>query len=116
MALGILGQQHLAVVDPDPGGSRFKVVRLKANGRAAKDAHRLLLDKVEKRWNEHGGEEISRELREALEPLVGNATRDSPLWAGLEPYPDGWRASVPPPETLPHFPMVLHRGGFPDGS
>jgi hypothetical protein len=35
---------------------------------------------------------------------------------GLEPYPDGWRASVRRPETLPHFPMVMHRGGFPDGS
>jgi hypothetical protein len=27
-----------------------------------------------------------------------------------------WRASVPNPETLPHYPMVLHRGGYPDGS
>ncbi len=25
-------------------------------------------------------------------------------------------ADVRPPQTLPHFPMVLHRGGFPDGS
>ena len=24
--------------------------------------------------------------------------------------------SVRQPETLPHYPMVLHRGGFPDGS
>ena len=35
---------------------------------------------------------------------------------GLQPYPDGWRAKVRAPETLPHHPMVLHRGGFPDGS
>jgi hypothetical protein len=34
----------------------------------------------------------------------------------VEPYPEGWRASVPRPEVLPDFPMVLHRGGFPDGS
>jgi len=35
---------------------------------------------------------------------------------GLEPYPDGWRAEVRRPEALPHYPMVLHRVGYPDGS
>jgi len=39
-----------------------------------------------------------------------------PLSGGLEPYPDNWRASVRRPATLPHFPIVLHRGGYPDGS
>jgi hypothetical protein len=34
------------------------------------------------------------------------------LFRGLEPHPDGWRASVRKPNTLPHYPMVLHRGGF----
>jgi hypothetical protein len=45
----------------------------------------------------------------------------------LRPYPDGWRAQRPyvtqttavvadPAGTLPHYPMVLHRGGWPDGS
>ncbi len=47
-----------------------------------------------------------RKLRERLENLVYDP----------RPYPDGWRAKVPKPATLPHFPMVLHRGGFPDGS
>lgn len=28
----------------------------------------------------------------------------------------GWRAPLRRPVTLPHYPMVLHRGGFPDGS
>jgi len=39
-----------------------------------------------------------------------------PLMRGLEPYPDGWRAEVRRPEALPHYPMVLHRVGYPDGS
>jgi hypothetical protein len=26
------------------------------------------------------------------------------------------RSSLRRPATLPHYPMVLHRGGFPDGS
>jgi len=27
-----------------------------------------------------------------------------------------WRAKFRRPEVLPHYPMVLHRGGYPDGS
>ena len=59
----------------------------------------------------------SARYAESLERLAGGGTAEtSPLFGGLEPYPDGWRASVRKPETLPHYPMVLHRGGFPDGS
>jgi DNA-binding MarR family transcriptional regulator len=47
--------------------------------------------------------------------------------AGLVPGPDGWRANPPyarltqamiadPAGALPHYPMVSHRGGYPDGS
>ena len=39
-----------------------------------------------------------------------------PLFQALEPYPENWRASARPPRTLPYYPMVLHRGGYPDGS
>ena len=57
------------------------------------------------------------QLRAALEHVVGDGTyASSPLAAGLDPYPDNWRARVRRPETLPHHPMVLHRGGYPDGS
>jgi hypothetical protein len=38
------------------------------------------------------------------------------VFRGLEPYPDNRQARVRPPTTLPHYPMVLHRGGYPDGS
>jgi hypothetical protein len=63
------------------------------------------------------GKDIIRTLRGLLETLVGEPTAQiSPLFRGLEPYPDGWRASVRKPTALPHYPMVLHRGGFPDGS
>jgi hypothetical protein len=52
-----------------------------------------------------------------LETLVGGSTLDSsPLAAGVTPEPGNWRASVRAPATLPHYPMVLHRGGFPDGA
>jgi hypothetical protein len=49
------------------------------------------------------------------------------LSLGLRPYPGGWRTRNPylrqttavlddPGDALPHYPMVLHRGGWPDGS
>ena len=66
-------------------------------------------------------------------PFVGSAPRSSScsdgatsartlLALGLEPYAGGWRASAPyvtrtqavlndPVAALPHYPMVLHRGG-----
>jgi hypothetical protein len=56
-------------------------------------------------------------LRIALETIVGGgSTENSPLFSGLEPIPENSRAGVPKPRTLPHDPMVLHRGGYPDGS
>jgi hypothetical protein len=56
------------------------------------------------------------DLCSELTPLAGDGTATAPLFAGLAPYPDGWRAAVPSPVALPHHPMVLHRGGYPDGS
>jgi hypothetical protein len=38
------------------------------------------------------------------------------LFSGLEPPPGGWRAAVRAKDTLPQYPMVLHRGGYPGGS
>jgi len=80
--------------------------------RAAGESAPVLSAAVPGAW-----QDAIRTLRESLERLVGEpAARQSPLFRGLEPYPDGWRASVRKPDTLPHYPMVLHRGGFPDGS
>lgn len=117
MAMGILRKQGLAQISADPSGSRFKVVRLTATGGKAQENYQALVDRIEKRWQSRFGVEIIRQLRGSLERLAGDGTADhSPLFRGLEPYPACWRASVPKPETLPHYPMILHRGGFPDGS
>jgi DNA-binding MarR family transcriptional regulator len=110
MALGVLEKAGLAVVERDPGGSRFKHVRLTPSGFTAQAAYRRRLAEVEVLWQQHAGAGV---LREALLRTTGDGAR---LALGLEPYPDGWRAALPRPATLPHFPMVLHRGGFPDGS
>jgi len=81
------------------------------------DAYGQLLGAIEKRWQARFGDDTIRALRESVERLVGEPTAQrSPLFRGLEPHPEGWRASLRRPDTLPYFPMVLHRGGFPDGS
>jgi DNA-binding MarR family transcriptional regulator len=115
-AVGFLQKRRLAVVEQDQAGSRAKVVRLTPQGREALDAYRQLLGMIEERWQSRFGKDTIRALRERLERLAGEPAEISPLFQGLEPHPDGWRASVRKPDTLPHFPMVLHRGGFPDGS
>ncbi len=111
IALGVLQKKGVAAIEPDPAG-RGKVARLTSKGRRAQDAYRQLVGVIEDRWQARFGTAIPT-LRGLLEQLVGEREL---LLSGLEPYPDGWRASVRKPTTLPHFPMVLHRGGFPDGS
>jgi DNA-binding MarR family transcriptional regulator len=117
MAMGILQKRRVAVVEPDRTGGVAKVARLTPGGRDAQRAYRQRLDIIEARWQVRFGKETIRTLRDLLARLVGEPTpHRSPLFRALEPYPDGWRASVRKPNTLPHYPMVLHRGGFPDGS
>jgi DNA-binding MarR family transcriptional regulator len=96
------------VTEPIRGATRGKQVRLTARGRRARTAGAARLDRVQER-------DGAQRLATALEPVVGDGTRaGSPLYAGL--HPDGWRAQTPQPDLLPWFPMVSHRGGYPDGS
>jgi DNA-binding MarR family transcriptional regulator len=105
MGMGILRKKRLAVVEPDPSGSRAKVARLTPKGREAKDAYRELLINIEQRWQARFGKDTIHALREPLEQLVGQPTaRQSLSSADWNPYPEGWRASVRKPETLPHYP------------
>jgi hypothetical protein len=96
-------------------GGKLLVVTPK--GRGAQETYHQQVWAIEERWQAKFGSSAIGELRESLESLVGDpAVHRSPLFGGFDPYPDGWRASVPKPEGLPHYPMLLHRGGFPDGS
>jgi DNA-binding MarR family transcriptional regulator len=117
MALGVLQKKRLVAAESNSGGERGKAVRLTPSGRKAQDAYRQSLGAVEERWNTRYSNGKMHALRSALERLVGDGSSPGlPLFRGLEPYADGWRASVPKRNLLPHYPMVLHRGGFPDGS
>jgi DNA-binding MarR family transcriptional regulator len=116
MSLGFLQKHDHVVVEPNPAG-RGKLARLTRKGLAAQAAYDQLLGVIEKRWGARFGQDEIANLRRSLGRLVGEPTAQrSPLLAGLEPHPEGWRASVPRPDALPHHPMVLHRGGYPDGS
>jgi hypothetical protein len=116
-AMGVLVRSRLAVEAPDPAASRGKVARLTGAGIAAQRVYRELVGTIEQRWRErYAGGTVSA-LRQALETLATAPDgQPPPLFGALEPYPDNWRAHVRPPDILPHYPMVLHRGGYPDGS
>ena len=94
MAAKFLEKQGFAHVEP------VRLLRLTQKGVAAREEYARLVCDIGKKWN-------PAELRAALEPL------------DIEPPiapPGTWRAQVPRPATLPEFPMILHRGGYPDGS
>jgi hypothetical protein len=115
MATGILLKRRLAVVEP--AAKSGKRVLLTSAGVTSAEEHQKILADIESEWNARLGVDLLQKLRNSLEQLDGDGTpANSPLFRGLEPHPDGWRAAIPRVSTLPHFPMVLHRGGFPDGS
>jgi hypothetical protein len=116
-ALGILTRARLAVEAPEPAASRGKIARLTPRGLDAQRVYQEFISTVEDRWQDRFGRPAITALRQALEALAtGPDDEPPPLFKALEPYPDNWRAKVPPPTTLPYYPMVLHRGGYPDGS
>lgn len=102
-----------------------KLVRLTTTGEAAKEASLATHAHLEKTW----GSRMSRDrLRAACRSILDQRDgTQSRLALGLEPYPEGWRASgrylaqteailADPSTGLPRHPLVLHRGGWPDGS
>jgi DNA-binding MarR family transcriptional regulator len=119
MAVGFLVRHGCALIEPDPSASRGKRVRLTPKGQKAQEKYRRVLRSTEEQWEQQFGREDIGTLRTSLGRMVGEGDLTggrSPLAAGLQPDPGGWRAARRPPDTLPHYPMVLHRGGYPDGS
>ena len=118
-AVGFLQRSGYAAVEPDPANPS-KLVKLTEQGLAAQAQHARLAKAVERRWRKRLGGDFDR-LAKAL--ITGRQ-----LALGLQPYPDGWRAGrnpyrarteavlADPTSALPRYPMVLHRGGYPDGS
>ena len=125
---GFLERHGYVEIGPDPAAARGQVITLTDRGRAGRQAHGELCRGVEDGWQERfGAAEIGR-LRDCLQQVAGHRSGDQPtIGLGLRPYQDGWRARgryrsqseavlADPWPALPRQPMVLHRGGFPDGS
>jgi DNA-binding MarR family transcriptional regulator len=122
IALGLLRKYGIVdeIKNPVKTG---KLVRLTPKGVELRERAMKLVESLEHEWHQRFGHDAMRRLRVALETIVraegaeadenGNA---SLLFAGMKPHAEGWRARVKTPRTLPHFPMVSHRGGYPDGS
>jgi DNA-binding MarR family transcriptional regulator len=116
-AVKFLQKGGYALVKADSGAGRRQMLRLTPKGLAALDSYHQLVREIEGGWKMRYGEQTLLRLRASLEQLVGPPKAGAQLlMSGMTLYPDGWRAAVPKPETLPYQPMVLHRGGFPDGS
>ena len=100
-----------------------RTIRLTPAGETLRTIQPSLHARIERSWATRFGTNVVEPLRTALESILDHPE----LPAGLTPYPDGWRASklyadrtqallADPRGQLPHCPMVLHRGGWPDGS
>lgn len=126
-SVGFLARRGFVTVAAKPSG-RGKMVRLTARGNAAQAAYGRVSEAVEAGWRDRFGAAAVDDLVECLRCVVGHQTEGRPTLAlGLEPPPDGWRARPPyaaqtramladPAAALPYYPMILHRGSYPDGS
>ena len=116
MATRLLAKAGLVELVTAPG-ARERMIRLTEAGESAQTRTRARIARIAARWGDRFGAARVAELNGALAPVVGDGTAaGSPLFAGLDPPPGGWRSELRRPLTLPRFPMVSHRGGFPDGS
>jgi hypothetical protein len=89
--------------------SDTKEVAITDEGRAAVVAAEAAVAAVEAGW--------PSAFRDLLGPLVGDGTVEgSALAEAIRPPEGTWRHRRPQPPTLPHHPVISHRGGYPDGS
>jgi len=120
-SLTSLKKTPFVVVEGAPASKR--TIRLTPAGEDLRADDRRLHERVEREWTSRFGANVPGTLRETLDRILD----DPALRTGITPYADGWRASkaylrqteaqiADPRGRLPHHPMVLHRGGWPDGS
>ena len=119
----LLERTGLLTLAPAASG-RGKQAVLTDRGAAAQRSYRRTIADVDNAWRSRFGADTVDKLDAALRAILGR--RDA-LIETLTPPPTGWRAHSPytartaalladPAARLPHYPMVSHRGGYPDGS
>jgi DNA-binding MarR family transcriptional regulator len=106
----LLSELGLATVTPDPSAARGQVARLTEKGRRAQSAYARRSEETEAGWHERDGAHDVERLRASLEGLDPALLLD-----GTRAPAGGWREKTPL-VSLPHYPLVTHRGGYPDGS
>jgi DNA-binding MarR family transcriptional regulator len=115
--LRYLEKQRMATVGTDPDSGRARIVRLTERGRAALAVHDDVIARTEMSWRSRLGAGTVERLRQAASTIAVHPDgMPGRLFAGMKPFPGEWRSEIPAPTVLPDFPMVLHRGGWPDGS
>ncbi len=113
---GVPVMERLGLWNVEPvARGRGKQVRLTDAGTAMRDTFGVSLRQIENDWAARCTAPLAH-LRAELEAFVADGSPSAPVFTGLEPYPDGWRAQLAPIKTLPRHPVVSHRGGYPDGS
>jgi DNA-binding MarR family transcriptional regulator len=125
---GWLTRHGYAEIKALSGSRGGKAIQLTAQGLEAKRSCAQRLETVETRWRERFSSVKMTALYEATFHLLTKKDGERPLLSeGLTPHTNGWRARKPyltqtllflddPVAALPQYPMVLHRGGYPDGS
>jgi DNA-binding MarR family transcriptional regulator len=126
-SVSFLARQGYVVVETEPA-SRAKSAGLTPQGCRAHRAYPHLVEGAQARWEDRFGRDTVAQLVQSVHRILEQRDGDQArLGPGLVPYPEGWRASRPyrtqtqalladPTRSLPHFPLVTHRGGWPDGS
>jgi hypothetical protein len=116
MAVGVLQKKQLIRMESNLQGPG-KTISLTEAGLVAQQTYQLHLAKIEDDFCCRFGVDIIKSLRDLLEDVISMEGGGSGLlMEGIKPYADGWRAFVKKTIFLPHYPMTLHRGGYPDGS
>jgi len=127
VSLGFLEKAGYLRLASNPA-SRGTTVHLTPTGLTAQASCQKLRQELEREWESRFGESVIASLRASLAGLLDARDNDASVLArGLVPPPKAWRGRLPyltqtkamlrdPAETLPHFPVVSHRGGYPDGS
>jgi hypothetical protein len=128
VAVGFLERGGHVVTASDRAAGLTKLVALTSHGLRTRDLYERCAANIAERWDKRFGADAGRALRETLRGLTDRKGEDGPLMAGgLMPPPGGWRSRKPylaqtaafvrdPRAALPYYPLVLHRGGWPDGS
>ena len=116
-SLTLLQRHGLALVVPAAGSRRGRHVRLTAAGAAAQRTGQRRMASIEQDWRQQLGTAHVAALHDALDAVTGDGDPGAaPLATAVTAPTGGWRSTQAAPTTLPHHPIPLDRGGWPDGA